>query len=151
MATAPIPPEAIISAPGTKTVETAEGVWIYAILPQKEPVSAGSFVLSIVGQAAGGSPEGRPTSLLFGALRDPHLKLRKPIPLKIEESEGLVSAIFEDIQEFGCGKNMSDALSDFSSTVAELYVRLSQENAPLGVDLLRVKTILSDYIEPRPR
>jgi len=105
----------------------------------------------IVTKAAGESREARPTSILFGALRDPHLRLRKPIPLKIEEKEGLVSAIFEDIQEFGCGETMSEAISDFSSTVAELYISLSQENAPLSDDLLRVKNILSDYLELRPQ
>lgn len=151
MAPAPINPEAIISAPGIKTVETAEKGHAYEILLPEQPVYPLLIIRSLVTKAAGESPEGRPTSILFGALRDPHLRLRKPILLKIEEKEGLVSAIFEDIQEFGCGKTMSDALSDFSSTVAELYIRLSHENALLSGDLLRVKNTLSDYIELRPR
>jgi hypothetical protein len=146
-----IVPEEIISKPGTKTTEMAETSFSYEILPLEQkprPVLiVGSAMIKVGGKVA----EGRPTSILFGALRDPQLRLRKPIPLKIEVKEGLVSAIFEEIQEFGCGKTMSEAVSDFSSVLVELYVRLSEEAVPLSDDLQRIKSTLADYIEARSR
>ncbi len=154
MATAAVAPQAIVpkdivSEPGTKTVEAAKQGFSYEHLPPERYPGHLLHVSPMIIRLPRKPANARLKTVLFGGLRDPHLRLHKPIPLKIEENEGFVSAIFEEIQEFGTGKTMSEAISDFSSTIAELYIRLSQESLQLSDDLLRVKNILSDYIESR--
>ncbi len=91
-----------------------------------------------------------PQEIQFGALHSPILRLNKPIPLRVEKSEGTLAVVWDEIQEFGYGNSLSDAIFDFSATLAELFITLSKEKS-LGADLLRVKNKLSEYIEPRPR
>ena len=87
----------------------------------------------------------------IGALRHPNLRLRKPIPLRTEENEGTVSVVWDEIQEFGHGDTLSEALYDFAATVTELFLRLSEEGSSLSDDLLTVRGKLEEYIEFRPR
>jgi len=96
------------------------------------------------------APSARPARLLFGALKAPTLRLRKPIPLDLSIGETEVVLTWAEIDEFGYGSTMGDAAEDFSRSLAELYCRL-QESELLGPDLLNVKQILSQYIETRAR
>lgn len=91
-----------------------------------------------------------PSGMLFGALRNPRLKMLKPIPLTISRDEsGSVAVCWEAIQEFGYGANLHTALQDFSATIAELHFFLESEAQRLGEDLGRVSAILREHIAPR--
>src|SRR5262249_46626375 len=63
-----------------------------------------------------------PSDLLFGALRHPALRLIQPIPLRTEHSQDGISVVWDAVQEFGFGETFSDAIQDFSDTIAELYL-----------------------------
>ena len=92
----------------------------------------------------------RPESVLFGALADPALRLRKAIPLEVSGEESVVVS-WEEADEFGCGATLGAALDDFGSALAELYHRLYDETVQLGPDLENVKRVLDGYIEPRTK
>jgi hypothetical protein len=94
-------------------------------------------------------PSARPDSVLFGALVNPKLRLRKAIPLEVSVEEGQVVLSWNETGEFACGSSMSEALDDFSKTLSELYTELNSPDVLLGTDLQRVRHILDDYIEPR--
>lgn len=125
---------------GTTDVEPAQ--WGQMLPPEKLPEDF--LPVSTVGRKA------VPQRILFGALQCPTLRLAKPIPLKTEKSKDTVSVVWEDISEFGYGDTLSEAIFDFAATVTELYATLS-ENESLSDDLLKVKTKLFEYIEPRTR
>jgi hypothetical protein len=95
-------------------------------------------------------PNARPARLLFGAVKQPTWRLRKPIPLDVSTEDTHVVVTWADIDEFGYGSTMGAAADDFGRALGELYERL-QESEQLGPDLLRVKQILSQYIEIRSR
>lgn len=137
-------PESLVSEPGTKSSETPER---RGILPPQE--WSDHIVIPILSPKDASSA--RPAKVMFGALRHPNFRLRQPIPLRTEVEGGIVSVVWDEIQEFGSGETFSEAIFDFTSTVTELFIRLSEKAFPLSDDLLRVKRVLSDYIEPRPR
>ncbi len=61
-----------------------------------------------------------------------------------------VIAQAEELDEFGFGKNLSEALSDLQGAIVELYFTLEQEEDRLGPDLRRVWAILQEKITRRP-
>lgn len=95
-------------------------------------------------------PSARPSSVLFGALNDPEYRLRQPIKLEVTVEESTVVVSWSEVEEFGTGESLSAAISDFSLALRQLY-RLLKRNEKLGADLDRIKHVLSDYIEVRPR
>jgi len=99
--------------------------------------------IKLIGKSA------RPRHVLFGALKDPKLRLRQPIPLDVSVEQSEVIVTWVEADEFGCGATTGTALDDFGHTVRELYERLHAKDAQLGTDLQRVKQILGNYIEPR--
>lgn len=94
-------------------------------------------------------PSARPQAVLFGALANPYLRLRKPIPLAVSEQDGHVVLTWEATDEFACGANMGEAMDDFAKTVSELFTELNSADVKLGEDLKQVRVILNEYIEPR--
>jgi hypothetical protein len=87
-------------------------------------------------------------SVLFGALADPHLRLRKAIPLEVSSEDSAVVLTWAEIDEFGCGESLGAALDNFGSALLELHHRL-HEPVQLGPDLENVKRVLDEYIESR--
>src|SRR5579863_6875956 len=79
-------------------------------------------------------PSARPDSVLFAALANPGLRLRKPIPLHVSVQEGHVVLSWAETDEFACGATTGEALDDFSKTVSELYLDLNDEKVKLGED-----------------
>ena len=155
MATAEMVPEAIvpkkiISEPGIRREGNPTS---FRLLPrEQQPQNIVVIPVSVsVELVKGQAPSARPPQLLFGGLRHPNFRLRKPIPLRTEEEEGTVSVAWEDIQEFGYGGTLSEALSDFAATVTELLISLSREDSPLSNDLSTVREKLAEYIERRQR
>lgn len=118
------------------------------VLPQEAEVVQEKKAASVT-LMFGPAPSARPDSLLFGALADPGLRLRKPIQLEVCAEDGHVALTWQDIDEFGCGSTTTEALADFAQSIRELYHHLHDGGVKLGVDLERVKGVLDSYIEPR--
>jgi hypothetical protein len=95
------------------------------------------------------APDARPNRLLFGALKDPGLRLRRPIPLDLTVEQGSVVLSWGEAEEFGSGQTMSDAVDDFGRALCELYHRLYERDVRLSIDLQKVKEVLAYYIQPR--
>lgn len=85
-----------------------------------------------------------PDPLWFAPTIDARLKIHEPFCVRISRSGEVVTAVAEEIEEFGYGPNASDALSDLGKTIAELY--LSLEGADLSGDLATVRAILERHI-----
>jgi hypothetical protein len=97
------------------------------------------------------APNPRPAKVLFGGLQDPDVQVVRPISLEVCVEESSVVVSWAEIDEFGTGENLSCALDDFSHTLRELYHHLHAGDTTPGADLLRVKQILGEYIEPRTK
>jgi hypothetical protein len=95
-------------------------------------------------------PSARKSRILFGALNDPNYRLLKPIPLDVSIEENNVLLTWSEVDEYGCGDSTSSALEDFGHTLRELYRHLNS-GVQLGPDLLKVKVLLGNFIEPRSR
>ena len=65
--------------------------------------------------------------------------------------ESSVVVRWVEIEEFGTGESLSDALDDFAHTVRELYHYLHAADVMPGTDLRRVRQVLREYVEPRPK
>jgi hypothetical protein len=96
-------------------------------------------------------PSARPERLLFGALDDPELRLKRAIPLSLSVEESEIVVMWAEVDEFGHGSTMGEALDDLGHTLRELYRSLYAREAQLGPDLQSVKQILGKYIEPRAK
>jgi len=93
----------------------------------------------------------RPTQVKLGVLKDPQLRLRKPITLDLSKEEAEIIVNWPEISEFGQGATTAAAIDDFGQVLRELHGQLFASNAQLGEDLQHVKQVLAEYIEPRGR
>ncbi len=91
----------------------------------------------------------RPKRILFGVITDPRLRIKRPIPLAISRRKGIVIAHCADLNEFGCGARMSDALDDFSKGIVELFFTLERDSVHLGPGLAKLGAKLGRYVERR--
>jgi len=96
-----------------------------------------------------GSQSAIPTQVYFGALRDPELRLKRPIPLETSREEGAVVVSWSETFEYSTGDSLSAAMDDFSRGLSELYRELFAPDAKLSADLQRVRDCLGKYIEKR--
>ncbi|MGH9546640.1 MAG: hypothetical protein ACRD23_15640 [Terriglobales bacterium] len=92
---------------------------------------------------------GKPARISFGNIRDPRLRVREPIPVNIREEGGSTLAVWDEINEFGQGDSISEALDDLAHTVAELYLSLAAEQNRLGSDLQAVWRTLDQHVTKR--
>ena len=95
----------------------------------------------------------RPSKILFGASVAPLLRIRVPIPLEISTEGDSVVAYCADLQEFGYGSNLSEAIDDFGKTLRELFFSLEERKESLSEDLKGVRAKLANYLEfryPKP-
>src|SRR5688572_10063549 len=103
-----------------KVIVTKTGV---SFVPTKEDLNKIRFlvpnsekVISIEKQRA---PRKPPTHIQFGMLSHRHLRMVRAIPLQIKRKGKTVVATWHEIEEFGYGNNISEALTDFGKTVEE--------------------------------
>ncbi|MBM4029232.1 MAG: hypothetical protein FJ280_28115 [Planctomycetes bacterium] len=89
--------------------------------------------------------------LLFAAHIDTRLKITEPFVVKMERHDEMVTASIDEINEFGCGSNSSEALRDLGETLAELYFSLRDNADRLSADLRAVWLKLNEHIQPRQR
>lgn len=92
------------------------------------------------------SPIGSCNNILLGALRDGRLRVYKPLSVIFNSESGSIIAEASEIDEFGYGQTMSEALADLQRAIAELYFSLESDQARLGADLRRVWEEMSTRI-----
>lgn len=79
-----------------------------------------------------------PKNMLLGALRDPRLHLIAPLTITFEHENDDIVAYCEELEEFGFGKHLTEAIADLQVTIAELYLTLKEENGRLGSNLKKI-------------
>lgn len=79
-----------------------------------------------------------PATMLLGALRDPRLRLIAPLTIAFEREDSNIVAYCEELEEFGFGTHLTEAIADLQAAIAELYFTLKEENNRLGSDLKRL-------------
>lgn len=92
-----------------------------------------------------------PDTLLLGCLRDPRLRIRKAIPVRLGNEAGQVIAEAAGLNEYGAGANQSAAVTELQHAIAELYHSLEADKDRLGPGLARTWTILQEHIRPRSK
>jgi hypothetical protein len=96
-----------------------------------------------------GFPTARPDRILFGALKDPHLRVTKPIPLDVSCCQGRTIVSWKDVNESGSGDTLCCAIEDFALGLRALYSSVFAAE-PLRPDSLRIRQILAEHIASRP-
>jgi len=87
--------------------------------------------------------------ILFGLIRDPRLRVKKPIPIDFSVEGSTTVAAWTEAEEFGYGSNRAEAIEDFSRTIGQLFVTLTREESSLGDDLKAVLGLLREHLEFR--
>jgi hypothetical protein len=90
----------------------------------------------------------RPDHLLLGTVGDDRLRVLKPIPLDVSVEDVHVVVSWTEVDEFGSGDTLSQAIDDFSASLLQLRDHLLQA-VSLGPDLQRVQSIVNEYVGPR--
>ena len=83
-------------------------------------------------------PPAVPREILLGSVRDGRLRVQSPIRVKLTQEGQNIIANAVEFNEFGFGKNPSEALADVQHAIVELYFTLDKEYDCLGSDLQRV-------------
>ena len=73
-----------------------------------------------------------PTDMLVGALRDPRLRLHSPLHVLFRREDDFIIAECKELDEFGYGRHLTEAIEDLQQVVAELYFTLKTEEGRLG-------------------
>lgn len=81
----------------------------------------------------------------FGGRIGPRLKLIKAIPVEVSRDNGLVTVWSPDVEEFGSGKSLSEAMDDFGASLAGLWEILHKY--PLGDHLKSVLARMHDFMQ----
>jgi hypothetical protein len=91
---------------------------------------------------SGTMPRSVPERLWLGALRDSRLRLVEALDVAITVEDGQVVAEAVEINEFGWGANVSEAVLDLQRAVTELYFQLEADEHRLGSELQAVWGVL---------
>lgn len=92
-----------------------------------------------------------PDALLLGCLRDPRLRIRKPIPTTFSKENDQVIAEAAELNEYGAGANRLEAIVNLQYAIAELYHSLKADQDRLGPGLELVWKTLQEHIQPRSK
>lgn len=76
-----------------------------------------------------------PSTMLLGALHDPRLHLIAPLTITFERENNDIVAYCEELEEFGFGTHLTEAIEDLQAAIAEVYFTLKEEKDRLGSDL----------------
>lgn len=84
-----------------------------------------------------------PDRFRLGSLRDGRLRVSESIDVRqmIEGNQCVVEAL--ELNEFGFGENLPEAIKDLQAAIAELYFTLEVNQSCLGPDLASVWSTLS--------
>jgi hypothetical protein len=91
-----------------------------------------------------------PDHFYVGALRDGRLRVVAPISVHLMVENEHIILESEELDEFGFGNTLSEAIIDLQRAIAELYFTLEEEQNQLGPDLEQVWSILQQKIQRRP-
>ena len=81
--------------------------------------------------------------LTIDRLADERLRVVEPIDVVQREEDGQCVVEAAELNEFGFGNNLSEAIADLQAAVAELYFTLDAERNRLGPDLAAVWATLN--------
>ena len=87
-----------------------------------------------------------PKEFTLGALRDGRLRVVEPIAVTWTAEDGQCVAEAAEINEFGFGDNLTEAIADLQAAIAELYFALDADQERLGPDLQAVRATLTRKI-----
>ena len=87
-----------------------------------------------------------PDRFSLGRLRDGRLRVLKPIDVVRTTEGGRCVVEAPELNEFGFGDNLSEAIADLQTAIAELYFMLDAEQDRLGPDLASVWASLSQKL-----
>ena len=82
----------------------------------------------------------------LGSLRDGRLRVVEPFEVVPMLEGGTYVVEAPELNEFGFGDNLSEALSDLQPAIAELYFTLETDREQLGPDLSSVWAELSQKV-----
>ena len=91
-------------------------------------------------------PSACPEEFALGALRDGRLRVIEPIAVKRTKEGGQCVLEAVEINEFGFGDNLTEAIVDLQAAIAELHFALEAEQDRLGPDLQAVRATLARKI-----
>jgi hypothetical protein len=91
-----------------------------------------------------------PKQTLLGSLRDGRLRVKIPIRIKFAKEDKYIIAEAVELNEFGFGANLSEAIHDLQRAIVELYLTLEQDQHRLGPDLQQVWAALQRTIQRKP-
>jgi len=77
------------------------------------------------------------------------LKVHSPIKVRFATEGKHTIAEAVEINEFGFGENISEAIADLQHAIAELYITLEEEQDHLGTDLQGVWSVLQNKLHKR--
>ncbi len=84
-----------------------------------------------------------PGRFMLERLRDERLRVAEPIEIVRTTEDGKCVVEAPELNEFGFGDNLSEAIADLQAAIAELYFTLDAEQGRLGPDLAAVRATLS--------
>jgi len=87
-----------------------------------------------------------PEEVLLGTLADGRLRIKKPIVVKCMREDDNIVAEAVEVNEFGFGQNVSEAIRDLQAAIVELYFTLENEQDRLGPDLQHVREKLQEKV-----
>ena len=76
-------------------------------------------------------------------LRDERLTVVEPFAIERTTDAGQCVLEATEINEFGFGENLTEAIADLQAAIADLYFSLEEERERLGRDLAKVWATLS--------
>jgi hypothetical protein len=88
-----------------------------------------------------------PQHVEFTSLRDGRIRVLDPIRVKVSRHEEMVIAHIPEIEEYGQGPSLGEAIEDLQRGLAELFLTLEDEGESLGSDLERVRQWLQSKLK----
>jgi hypothetical protein len=87
--------------------------------------------------------------IAFGLIRDPRLRIKKPIPVHLSVEGDTTVAAWSEAEEFGYGSSRAEAIEDFGRTITQLFWTLHREEKSLADNLKAALALLSEHLEFR--
>ncbi len=75
----------------------------------------------------------QPYTIFIQNLRHSSYHLRCPIPILIEYDDDVIIATYHDIDMYGTGADVQEALSDLCAAIVEYYETLKDDEGNLGL------------------
>jgi len=129
-----------------QTIESIKGISDEEPLKDVLPFVIPRDKLAVTDEFSSISPT-LPSTMLLGALRDPRLRLLAPLTITFERENNDIVAYCEELEEFGFGTHLTEAIQDLQVTITELYFTLKEDSSGLGSHLTRVWNSLSQKIK----